>query len=337
MNLESSPTTVLVLDDNKNTRRKIVSDLERSGLFQQILEADDGLDGFKQTSERHPDLILCDVEMPRIDGLRFLSMVRSKEELKDIPILILTGCTAKSLRIRGLSEGANDFIQIPYDQDELIARVKLHLKINQQEKSLRKRNMELELLTHKDPLTGAFNRRYLNMSLDSELMRHARTGEELSILMLDIDHFKKINDTYGHHAGDLVLQQVTRRLTEGLREYDLLTRYGGEEFVIVLPMTRQSEAQMVAQRLLQSIRKLTFPDTLSGTTVTVSIGVTSHSGAKNVSSEELVSRADIALYRAKQSGRNRVISYDTGLNIFSATSHSSHNHSGPHLSLFQQP
>jgi diguanylate cyclase (GGDEF)-like protein len=175
------------------------------------------------------------------------------------------------------------------------------------------------------------------MSLDSELMRHARTGEDLSILMLDIDHFKNINDTYGHHAGDLVLQQVTRRLTEGLREYDLLTRYGGEEFVIVLPMTRQSEAQMVAQRLLQSVRKLTFPDTLSGTTVTVSIGVTSHGGAKTVSSEELISQADTALYRAKQSGRDRVISYDTGLNNFSATPHSSHNRPGPRPSLFQQP
>lgn len=324
MNLESSPTTVLVLDDNRKTRRKILSDLERSGLFQHILEADDGLSGFKKASEQIPDLILRDVEMPRIDGIRFLSMVRSKDELKDIPILILTGCTERSLRIKGFSEGANDFIQIPYDPDELIARVKLHLKINQQEKDLKKRNMELELLTHKDPLTGAFNRRYLSMSLDSEIMRHARSGEELSILMLDIDHFKKINDTYGHHAGDLVLQQVTRRLSEGLREYDLLTRYGGEEFVIVLPMTRQSEAEMVAQRLLKSIRKLTFPDTLVGTTITVSIGITSHRGDQTIPSEELVSRADTALYRAKQSGRDRIVIHDIGLLDYSAAIPSLH-------------
>ena len=329
MNLESLPTSVLVLDDNKNTRRKIVSDLERSGLFQQILEAGDGLDGFKKTSANHPDLILCDVEMPRIDGLKFLYMVRSKEEIKDIPILMLTGCTERSLRIKGLSEGANDFIQIPYDPDELIARVKLHLKTNQQEKSLRKRNMELELLSHKDPLTGAFNRRYLSMSLDSEIMRHARSGEDLSLLMLDIDHFKKINDTYGHHAGDLVLQQVTKKLTEGLREYDLLARYGGEEFVVVLPDTRAREAAMVAQRLLQSIRKLAFPE-LAGTTVTVSIGVISHSGTKQENAEELLTKADTALYRAKQSGRDRVITYNIELSDFSVTTPCSRNR--PHSS-----
>lgn len=312
MKLKSSPTTVLILDDNRTTRRKILSDLEQSGLFQQILEADDGLSGFKKASENIPDLILCDVEMPHIDGIRFLSMVRSKEELKDIPILILTSCTERSLRIKGFSEGANDFIQIPYDPDELVARVKLHLKINQQEKHLKKRNLELELLTHKDPLTGAFNRRYLSMSLDSEIMRHARSGEELSVLMLDIDHFKKINDTYGHHAGDLVLQQVTARLSEGLREYDVLTRYGGEEFVVMLPSAKPAEAVMVAQRLLQSIRKLTF-DTLAGTKTTISIGVATHRGTKSTNAEELLSQADTALYRAKQSGRNRVVAYDSGL------------------------
>lgn len=324
MNQKSRPTTILVLDDNKNTRRKIISDLERSGLFQQILEADDGLDGFKQASTSQPDLILCDVEMPRIDGLRFLYMVRSKEEIKDIPILILTGCTERSLRIKGLSEGANDFIQIPYDPDELIARVKLHLKINQQEKDLKKRNTELELLSHKDPLTGVFNRRYMSMSLDSEIMRHARSGKDLSILMLDIDHFKKINDTYGHHAGDMVLQQVTKRLAEGLREYDLLARYGGEEFVIILPDTTLPEAKMVAQRLLKSIYKLTFPETLSGTAVTVSIGVTSHGGG-TTTTEALVAQADTALYRAKQSGRNRVVTFEDESNDLTILTYAARN------------
>ncbi|QOX78120.1 diguanylate cyclase [Trichlorobacter lovleyi] len=319
MDLQPPPITALVLDDNRNTRRRIVSDLEQSGLFHRITEAVDGLDGFKQVSENAPDLILCDLEMPRIDGLRFLQMIRSKEETKDIPVLILTGRTERSLRLKGLSEGANDFLLIPYDPEELIARVKLHLKSKELEKNLKKRNMELELLTHKDPLTGAFNRRYLSMSLDSEIMRHARTGEALSLLMLDIDHFKDINDTYGHHAGDLVLQRVTKRLTEGLREYDLLARYGGEEFVVVLPSTSPTEAEMVAQRLLQGIHRLTFSDTLAGTAVTVSIGVISHSANSVISAAELLSRADTALYRAKQSGRNRVVTYDNGLSTVSAT------------------
>lgn len=319
MDLQTSPATALVLDDNRNTRRRIISDLKKSGLFHQITEAVDGLDGFKRVSENLPDLILCDIEMPRIDGLRFLQMVRSKEETRDIPVLILTGCTERSLRLKGLSEGANDFLLIPYDPEELIARVKLHLKSKQLEKNLKKRNMELELLTHKDPLTGAFNRRYLSMSLDSEIMRHARTGKALSLLMLDIDHFKGINDTYGHHAGDLVLQRVTKRLTEGLREYDLLARYGGEEFVVVLPETSPTEAETVAQRLLQGIRRLTFSDTLAGTAVTVSIGVTSHNGDPVINAEEILSRADTALYRAKQSGRNRVVISETGLSNISVT------------------
>ena len=317
MNQQPVKTRVLVLDDNRSTRRKIVSDLERSGLFQQILEADDGLDGFQKISAAIPDLILCDVEMPRVDGLKFLYMVRSNEEIKDIPILMLAGGTKRSLRIKGFSEGANDVIQTPYDPDELIARVKLHLKIKQNERDLKKRNKELEQLSNRDPLTGVFNRRHLTMSLNTEIIRHTRSGAALSLLMLDIDHFKKINDTYGHHAGDLVLQQVATRLSEELREYDVLTRYGGEEFVIILPDTTLTEAEGVAQRLLQSIRKLKFPQILSGTTVTVSIGVAIHTGTTQEGMTELLDRTDTALYRAKQSGRDRVVTYEQGLSVFS--------------------
>lgn len=305
MNLQDTPTTALVLDDNRNTRRKIVSDLEESGLFNQIFEAADGLDGLHKVSIMLPDLILCDVEMPRLDGLKFLAAIRAKPETEHIPVLMLTSSSDRGVKLKGLTDGARDFIHIPYDPQELAARAKLHLNTKLREEILRKKNHELELLSNKDTLTGAFNRRYLNHILSVELLRAARTNGLISVLMLDIDHFKQINDTFGHQAGDHVLKRMTEEITASLRDYDLFFRYGGEEFVAMLPDTSLREARNVAQRICQRVHSLSFSDALANLRVTISIGVAAFPGMDVGTAEELLDYADQALYRAKTNGRDQ--------------------------------
>ncbi|MDK9717094.1 MAG: diguanylate cyclase [Trichlorobacter sp.] len=306
MNLQDSPTTALVLDDNGGTRRQIVSDLEQSGLFNQIFEAADGLDGLHKVATTLPDIILCDVEMPRLDGLKFLAAIRSKPETEHIPVLMLTSSLDRGVKLKGLTDGARDFILIPYDPQELAARTRLHLNAKRREEELRKQNQELELLSNKDTLTGTFNRRYLNHILNVELMRAARTDGLISILMIDIDHFKQINDTFGHQSGDHVLKRMTAEIADSLRDYDLLFRYGGEEFVVLLPDTSHREARNVAQRLCQKVHSIRFSDALANLRLTVSIGVAEFPGMDIGTAEELLKHADQALYQAKENGRNQI-------------------------------
>lgn len=306
MKLQDSPTTALVLDDNGGTRRQIVSDLEQSGLFNQIFEAADGLDGLHKVALTLPDIILCDVEMPRLDGLKFLAAIRSKPETEHIPVLMLTSSLDRGVKLKGLTDGARDFILIPYDPQELAARARLHLNAKRREEELRKQNQELELLSNKDTLTGTFNRRYLNHILNVELMRAARTDGLLSVLMIDIDYFKQINDTFGHQSGDHVLKRMTAEIADSLRDYDLLFRYGGEEFVVLLPDTSHREARNVAQRLCQKVHSIRFSDALANLRLTVSIGVAEFPGMDIGTAEELLEHADQALYQAKENGRNQI-------------------------------
>jgi len=301
--------SILVIDDNGETRGRIVRDLAGSGLFRDIHEAKNGLDGFRKVTELCPELILCDVEMPQMDGLKFLGMLNSKPETEAIPVLMLTCRDDRTVKLKVLAEGARDFIKIPYHPAELIARVSLHLKAKRLEDTLKSRNKELNMLSNKDHLTGAYNRRYLSHALDTELMRASRTGGVVSLLMLDIDHFKAINDNFGHYVGDQVLQQVTAGIGGALRDYDLLVRYGGEEFVAVLPGAKLSEATMVAQRLRQRIRKLTFAGMLTETVVTTSVGVACFPGADIRNAEALLAHADAALYQAKHCGRDQVVAH----------------------------
>lgn len=298
--------SILVVEDNRETRRKIVADLEQNGFKDAVLEAVDGLDGFQKASQNAPDIILCDIEMPRMDGLKFLTAIRSRTETEHIPVLLLTSNTSRDIRLKGLTTGAHDFIHIPYDPEELVARAKLHLNAKRREEELRKRNKELELLSHKDALTGAFNRRYLCHILNVELGRAARTDGMVSVLMLDIDHFKEINDRFGHQAGDLALKKVTAEATARLRDYDLFFRYGGEEFVVMLPDTSRREALKVAHRLCQKVRAIAFPNISPDLKVTVSIGVAAYPDNDVCSVEELLAHVDQALYQAKQGGRDQV-------------------------------
>ncbi|HTP64254.1 MAG TPA: diguanylate cyclase [Geobacteraceae bacterium] len=300
------PGSVLIIDDSDNVRDLIVRTLREVSLFDHYREARDGIDGIKSILAAKPDLIICDLEMPRMDGFKFMGMVTSRKDLQDIPIIVLTGREDRDLKIRGLEQGACDYVTKPFDAGELVARVKVQLKIKALQDELKRSNELLRELSNTDPLTGLHNRRYLTKVLHNELLRAERTGDCLTLIMLDIDHFKKINDTCGHQNGDMVLATIARTAQKRLRCYDIAARFGGEEFVLVLPGTNMEGAEEVAERLREEVQNLSWAPPLDKLSVTVSLGVAVFPSPAVDDMESLIRQADEALYRAKQKGRNRV-------------------------------
>lgn len=297
---------LLVIDDSTAVREDVIRTLGDVGLFEDYKEARDGLEGFKTLIESKADLVICDVEMPRMDGFKFLQLVESRPELLGVPIIMLTGKMDFDSKIRGLEQGASDYLTKPVDPAELVARVKVQLKIKSLQDELKKANELLKRLTNIDHLTNLFNRRYLAEVLDGEFFRARRNNDSLSLIIVDIDYFKKVNDSYGHQNGDLVLAAVASLAQRQLRAYDSAARYGGEEFVLVIPGTSLAGGVMVAERLRQAVLELDFPAPMDDLAVTISAGVASYPSPDVDSVDSLFRRADEALYRAKQNGRNRV-------------------------------
>jgi diguanylate cyclase (GGDEF)-like protein len=303
-------TSVLIIDDSFTVREQIIRTLETFGLCSRYYEAEDGLEAFKKLLVSPVDIILCDLEMPRIDGFKFLSMLKSRPELEDVPVIILTGMNDRERKIKGLEQGASDYITKPFDPEELVARVKVHLKIKKLQDELKRSNELLLELSNTDHLTGLFNRRYMVEALDKEVHRSSRKGGSLSLIMLDIDNFKKVNDDFGHLQGDAVLQVVSLLLQKELRSYDYAARYGGEEFVVILPDSALKETILVADRIRLAVQGNIFSDPLAKLRLTVSLGVACFSREQSPTVDGFIKLADDALYRAKTNGRNRVEFHD---------------------------
>lgn len=300
------PDSVLIIDDSQAVRERIIKTLESFNFAARYYEAEDGLEGFKKLLASPMDIILCDLEMPRIDGFKFLNMLKSRPDLQDVPVIILTGMNDRDLKIKGLGQGAIDYIIKPFDPEELVARVKVHLKIKHLQDDLKRSNELLLELSNTDHLTRLFNRRYLMEALDKEVQRTIRKSGSMSLIIMDIDHFKLVNDTYGHQQGDVVLQKVALHLQKELRGYDIAARYGGEEFIAVLPDAKLNEAIFVAERIRLSIQGAKFEGALSDLAITVSLGVAAFPELGCATVDGFIKLADDALYRAKDNGRNRV-------------------------------
>lgn len=298
--------SILIIDDSKTQRQQILQTLQDNSLGNIFHEAGDGIEGFKSTLANKVDLILCDVEMPGFDGFKFLAMKEGREELKDIPVILLTSHSDSESKIRGLEHGASDYLTKPFVPGELLARVRVHLKLKVLQDELKKSNEMLRELSNTDPLTGLYNRRHMMEILNREFQRAIRTDKALSMLMIDIDHFKSINDTYGHQQGDEVLKAVAQSARIQLRPYDLIARFGGEEFAVILPSTNLLTASIVAERLRSAISQLTFTDSMQDRQITISLGVACVASSDIQSVEELIHQADENLYNAKRNGRNRV-------------------------------
>ncbi len=298
--------SLLIIDDSALVRERITSTLDSFELFASYHEAEDGLDGFKKLLSESIDMILCDLEMPRMDGFKFLGMMKSRPELQNIPVIILTGMNDRTQKIKGLESGACDYITKPFDPEELVARVKVHLKIKKLQDDLKKTNELLHDLSITDCLTGLYNRRYLMDSLNREILRADRKDGSLSLIVIDIDHFKLVNDTYGHQQGDLVLQIVSGIIKKELRNYDIAARFGGEEFFAILPDVNADEALIVAERIRSAVEEFHFENDLYDLELTISLGVADLSYLSCQSVDNFIKLADDALYRAKANNRNCV-------------------------------
>ena len=298
--------SILIVDDSKTARRQILDALEQASLFSSYYEAGGVLEAFKTVVSRPVDVVICDLVMPEMDGFKFLSMMTAREDLRDIPVIILTGREDLHTKIKGLEQGASDYVTKPFDPGELLARVKVQLKIKGLQDSLKHSNERLRELSNTDPLTTLFNRRCLMDVLERELQRSERTGSPLSLVMADIDHFKRINDNHGHQQGDEVLKKVAELLRRHLRQYDCAARFGGEEFALVLPESNLVQAVQAAERIREAATHLRFPEPIHDLKITISFGVATFPRACIKTVDDLIREADAALYEAKGDGRNRV-------------------------------
>lgn len=297
--------TILVIEDSSSQRAEVRAALERSGLFTQILEASDGLQGLRLLLGERVDLVLCDLEMPGLDGAKLLHASR-RAGGTTIPFLVLTAEHDAERKARLLRDGARDAITKPFHIGDLIARIALHLELVRLQGELEKKNRLLEELSITDGLTGLRNRRYVDEILRLDFLRAQRFGGPLSVIMADIDHFKPVNDVHGHAAGDAVLRAVAERFRARLRESDVAGRYGGEEFLFVLNGSGLEGALVAAERWRMDVESSPFDAGADlGLSVTVSMGVASF-GPGMRSAQDLVRAADEALYRAKEGGRNQV-------------------------------
>lgn len=266
-------------------------------------------DAERELAVRDIDLIFSSLDLQNEDGLMICPRLRANAASRHIPILLLGNPEDLPRVAKGLDLGANDYLMRPFDAQELFARARTQLRHKRNYDTLRhgfEQNMKMALV---DPLTGAFNRRYLDAHMPRFLRHAAETRNSLSVQMVDIDHFKKINDTYGHAAGDAVLREVALRITNSIRPSDFMVRMGGEEFAIVMPGTFLPHAAKIAERLRQTIAGtlIPLPDGQNSVHVTVSIGISDARADLEDEANKIFERADAALYRAKQSGRNQVV------------------------------
>jgi two-component system, cell cycle response regulator len=302
----SFKANILVIDDQESIRKKIKSILKKADLIEFYFEAKSGLDGIKMLMDKKVDLVICDVVMPEFDGYKFLISKSTKPEFDEIPVIMLTSEEDMEKKIKGFEHGASDYLTKPFDEGELIARVKAHLKIKHLQDELKEKNALLQELSGTDDLTKLANRRRFMEQFAHEFDRAKRYKTELSFLILDLDFFKQVNDSHGHMAGDAVLVQIAKVMKESVRSSDLVGRYGGEEFGLLLPETGLQGCHVYAERIRKRIEDTRFEAAGKLIHVTVSGGIASYPEVSAETVDELWKKADQALYRAKKSGRNRI-------------------------------
>lgn len=317
----SNKCVVLLVDDQaiiaEGIRRML--DSESDIIFHYC---DDPGNAIKMASDIEATIILQDLVMPDIDGMTLVRFYRANLDTRNIPVIVLSSKDDPQIKSDAFANGANDYLVKLPDKIELLARIRAHSRsyltqlerdaafhaLREMQKQLEESNKELQRLSSLDGLTGLSNRRHFDDELAKEWKRAQRAELPLSLILIDIDHFKLYNDTYGHLPGDECLQTVARALhTTIVRPGDLVARYGGEEFVVILPETNAEGAVVVAENLRKNISKLAIPHSASSTDecVSISLGIAQADFASMQTAEELIALADKGLYDAKESGRNR--------------------------------
>jgi diguanylate cyclase (GGDEF)-like protein len=296
---------VLVADDNPVFRCMLRTMLGKWGY--QVVEVSDGLAAYKSLELADPPrLAVMDWMMPGMDGVEVCRKVRAAAREPYIYIVLLTARTESQDLVYGMDAGADDYLTKPFHPQELRVRMRAGWRILELQRELLDAREELRVQATHDSLTGLWNRASVLETLDKELARAKREGHPLATLMVDVDHFKMVNDTHGHQAGDAVLREVAHRIRSAIRRYDTLGRYGGEEFLVVLPATDLAGGMVQAERIRQTIagERVAIGDKF--VEVTCSAGVCARPASGAGDAPELIHGADEALYEAKRTGRNRV-------------------------------
>ncbi|MGO7297779.1 PleD family two-component system response regulator [Rhizobium ruizarguesonis] len=296
---------VLLVDGRANSQERIIKALKPVA---DVLALSDPQAALFEAAESAFDLVIVNANFDDYDPLRLCSQLRSLERTRFLPILIITEQGADEMVVRALDLGVNDYIIRPVDPNELVARSLTQIRRKRYNDRLRASVKQTIELAVTDPLTGLYNRRYLDNHLNVLFNRSMARGRPLSVLITDIDRFKQVNDTYGHDGGDEVLREFANRVRSTIRGADLACRYGGEEFVVVMPDTSPEIAATVAERLRAAIESAPFMLKHSGEAlnVTASFGIASRT-ASVLTPDQLMKQADLALYEAKNTGRNRVV------------------------------
>jgi diguanylate cyclase (GGDEF)-like protein len=294
---------VLLAEDSLVIRAMVRRQLEEQG--HRVIEAEDGAQALVLCRASKPDVVLLDVEMPVLDGYGVLEAIKADPQLALTPIVFLTAREDTESVVRALELGAHDYLRKPFAPAELRARISAALRVKALQDELQRRNEELDRLSRIDALTGLANRRHIVHECERLFALSRRRNEPVGACMIDIDGFKSINDTWGHPAGDTVLTAAAARIQAAVRVEDLVGRWGGEEFLVLLVAGSPETVLLVGERARAALASAPFA-LADGTelTVTISVGCASTRGG---TPDELIARADRALYQAKHAGRNRTI------------------------------
>ena len=302
--ISASGGSILIVDTDARHAERIKSYLEPEHRVDILTEPADAV---FQVAGADYELALVSMSLDGFDPLRVCSQVRTVEQARNLPIILMADPADKPRVVRALDLGINDYIHRPIERNELMARVRTQVRRHRYAMELRQSVNNTMAMAVTDPLTGLYNRRYFERHLNVMLGKAQEQDRDLALMILDIDHFKAVNDTYGHDIGDAVLREFAARLRRNIRGVDLGCRFGGEEFVVLMPDTDFTQADIVAERVRQSIAEKGFEvGTSRPLSITVSAGVSLNESLSDTP-EGMVKRADVALYRAKREGRNRVI------------------------------
>jgi len=307
---------ILLAEDSQTTAEVLMRDLSEHYV---VLHARDGEEAW-QFLQRHPEieLVITDVQMPHLTGQQLLKQIRLSDSprIRDLPVIVMTTANDNAEKHLAFLNGANDFLSKPVDPLELQARIHIHQHLARTIRELEDSRRALAEQATTDSLTHLQNRRSLYSQAEQHLISCRRYGKDMSLLLLDIDHFKKVNDTHGHQAGDDVLVAVARLLKRMIRSVDAVARFGGEEFAILMPETNRLGAAVLGERIRSAIEKETMQSGGKVIPVTVSIGIVTLAAEEVESIDQLLSIADRRLYMAKNSGRNRICISDDGRSSF---------------------
>lgn len=288
---------VLVVDDNKNNIRLLTDILEDEGYT--VFSAKNGLSALEMTCTLKPDAILLDIMMPEMDGFEVCELLKKDNESKDIPVIMVTAKTDTSDLHKAFDIGAFDYVKKPIDEIELLARLKSALSFKEYQDILK-------AMATRDGLTGLYNHTLLLELLQRELSKQERQKSNIAFVMMDIDYFKKVNDTYGHATGDIVLKELAAIILKTVRTTDIVGRYGGEEFSIILSDLELEDVISLCERIRSEVEQYDFIAMDTTIHITISMGIFLKTPQEKALLGEVVIKADEALYAAKNSGRNKV-------------------------------